>query len=199
MITVQEKPAPESFENAVRQKGLTFLRRIGAVMDQPLPAGIQLEPYWRACLDDLHDAYDGMCAYLCVYIERVTGGVSVDHFVAKSRKASLAYEWSNYRLACMTMNSRKRDYEDALDPFTVLDGWFHLELVTGTIYPNPESPPDIRERVVDTIQRLALDDTPCREMRSRHYLEYREGFYSADFLKKRSPFVWQEAQRQGLL
>ncbi len=131
MIPVQEKPAPDRFDQAVRQKGLAFLRRMEVAMNQPLPDQIQLEPYWRACLDDLHEAYGGICAYLCVYIERIVGGVSVDHFVAKSKKASLAYEWSNYRLACMTMNCRKRDYEDALDPFTILDGWFQLEFDEG--------------------------------------------------------------------
>ena len=199
MIPVRERPAPESFEKAVRRKGLAFLRRIGAVMDQPLPEGTRLEPYWRACLGDLHAAYDGVCAYLCVYIERVTGGVSVDHFIAKSRKAGLAYEWSNYRLACMTMNSRKRDYEDALDPFAILEGWFQLELVSGRVHANPDSPPHVREQVADTIRRLGLDEAPCREMRARHFEEYCEGLYTADFLKKRSPFVWYEAQRQGLL
>ncbi len=199
MIPVQEKPAPDRFDQAVRQKGLAFLRRMEVAMDQPLPEQIQLEPYWRACLDDLHEAYGGICAYLCVYIERIVGGVSVDHFVAKSKKASLAYEWSNYRLACMTMNCRKRDYEDALDPFTILDGWFQLELVTGRIYANPEAPPDVRKQVVATIDRLGLDDLPCREMRSRHFQEYCEGFFSADFLRRHSPFVWYEARRQGLL
>ena len=199
MIPVQEVPAPESFDKAVRQKGVKFLQQIGAVMEQPLPEGTRLEPYWRACLDDLHRAYHGVCAYLCVYVERITGGVSVDHFIAKSQKAGLAYEWSNYRLACTTMNSRKRDYDDALDPFAILDDWFRLELVSGRIYANSESHPDVQRQVTDTIRRLGLDDGGCREMRARHFQEYREGLYTADFLKRRSPFVWYEANRQGLL
>ena len=41
--------------------------------------------------------------------------------------------------------------------------------------------------------------TANREMRARHYQEYRTGQYTAEFLEKRSPFVWAEAQRQGLL
>ena len=112
----------------------------------------------QCCLDDLHASYNGCCAYLAVFIERVTGGGSVDHFIAKSQRADLAYEWSNYRLACSRMNSRKRDYDDVLDPFEVETGWFRLELVSGRIYPSPGLPDGLKDQVVATIKRLGLDD-----------------------------------------
>jgi uncharacterized protein (TIGR02646 family) len=158
-----------------------------------------IEPYWRHCLDEMHVSYDGCCAYLAVFFERVTGGGSVDHFIAISQRADLAYEWSNYRLACSRMNSRKREFDDVLDPFEVEDGWFHLEPVSGRIFPNPQLPDDQQRAVKATIDRLGLDDAGNREMRARHYQEYREGFYTAEFLKKRSPFVWMEIDRQDLL
>ena len=199
MIHVDAKPEPASFEANVRKKGLAYLKKKGIELDKPLPAKTVLEPYWQSCLYDLHQSYYGTCAYLCIFIERIIGGVSVDHYIAKSNRAGLAYEWSNYRLACATMNIRKRVYEDVLDPFDVKDGWFYLELVCGRIYPNPNLEDKMKNRVVATIERLGLDDAGVREMRARHYQEYCEKHYSAEFLKKRSPFVWYEAQRQGLL
>lgn len=199
MIHVVAQPEPESFDINVRRKGLAWLLKKNIALDQPLPPQTVIEPYWRHCLDEMHSSYDGCCAYLAVFFERVTGSGSVDHFIAKSQRADLAYEWSNYRLACSRMNSRKREYADVLDPFEVENDWFHLEPVTGRMYPNPELSPDLRCRVQATIDRLGLDDAGNREMRARHYQEYREGYYSVEFLRKRSPFVWSEAGRQGVL
>ena len=197
MIHVNEMPEPAMFNAEVRQKGLAFLRKEG--IDLSLPPNTQLNPFWRACLDDLYKSYQGICAYLSVFFERTTGGGSVDHFIAKSKRANLAYEWNNYRLACTTMNSRKRDYDDVLDPFEVEDGWFRLELMSGRIYPSPELPERLMRDVDRTIKRLGLDDPIIREMRVRHYEDYRNGFYNEKFLEIRSPFVWREAKRQGLL
>lgn len=123
----------------------------------------------------------------------------MDHFIAKSALAGLAYEWSNYRLACSTMNSRKRDFEDVLDPFEVSPDWFHLELTTGRIFPNPDLEDASHARVEQTIKRLGLDDPLCREMRVRWFDEYLREPLPSDYLRKKSPFVWAEAHRQGLL
>ena len=46
--------------------------------------------------------WSGLRLSLCV---RISTDASVDHFVPKSRRWDLVYEWSNYRLACTTMNS----------------------------------------------------------------------------------------------
>jgi uncharacterized protein (TIGR02646 family) len=200
MIPVVEQSEPADFDAKVRQKGLASLRRKGIALDQPVPAKTEFEAYWRNCLDELHSSYNGCCAYLAVFIERVTGGASVDHFIAKSNQANLAYEWSNYRLACSIMNSRKGDYDDVLDPFAIQKGWFHLELVSGRIYPNPALPPDIKGQVQKTIERLGLDDAGNRKMRCQHYHDFAlKRYYTEDFLEKRSPFVYSEALRQGLL
>ncbi|WP_339133900.1 MAG: hypothetical protein WGN25_13980 [Candidatus Electrothrix sp. GW3-4] len=200
MIPVTEQPEPADFDAKVRRKGLAFLQKKGIAPDQPVPEGITLKPCWRDCLDDLHVSYKGCCAYLAVYIERVTGGVSADHFTVKvGTSARLAHEWSNYRLACSIMNSRKGRYDDVLDPFHIKDNWFSLELVSGRIYPNPSLPFSITRQIQETIDRLRLDDAGNRAMRSRHYQEYIEGFCTTDFLKRRSPFVYTEACRQNLL
>lgn len=199
LIHVDAQPEPESFDVAVRQKGLAFTRERSIALDEPVPSGVDLRPYWRECLQDLYQAYAQTCAYLGVFFERVTGPGTVDHYVAKSRKPALAYEWSNYRLACSTMNTRKRDYEDVLDPFEVENGWFRLELVTGRIHAAPDLPQSLVRKVAATIDRLGLDDAGNREMRARCYREYRAGEMTQKYLKRMNPFVWHEAHRQGLL
>ena len=199
MIHVDAMPEPAMFDAKVRQKGLDFLRKKGIDLSLPLPPKTHIKPCWRSCLDDLYESYNGTCAYLCLFFERVTGGGSVDHFIAKSKRADLAYEWSNYRLACTAMNSRKCSFDDVLDPFEIEDGWFHMEFFIGQIYPNPELPQDQRHQVAATIKRLGLDDDENRKMRLRHFRYYYEDHWDEIYLKKASPFVWYEAWRQGLL
>jgi uncharacterized protein (TIGR02646 family) len=200
MIPVQSQPEPDFFDAEVRIKGLAHLKAKGYALAQPLPNGAAIASYWRGdCLTALHRAYGGVCAYLCVFVERCTGGMSVDHFVAKSALAGLAYEWSNYRLACSIMNSRKREFDDVLDPFELASGWFHLELITGHVFPNPALEVTAFARVAQTIERLGLDEPLCREMRVRWLDEYLTKAVTEDFLRRKSPFVWAETHRQGLL
>jgi hypothetical protein len=205
MIPVVPRDAPPDFAARVREPGLRWLEAHGIPLDTRLEPGTKIHPYWRECLDDLHARYEGVCAYLCVFVERCTGGASTDHFVAKSRRAGLAYEWSNYRLACTTMNSRKRDFEDVLDPFTLVPNTFRLELVTGRIYPNPDLLAPDRDAAGATRDRLGLDEPECREMRSRRFRDYIQArgpmpnLAAETLLRRYSPFLWLEARRQGLL
>lgn len=200
MIPVTPKPEPADFDSRVRKRGLSYLKENGFSLSQPLPPKADIYPYWRNCLTDLHQAYGGICAYIGVYFERVMGGGSVDHFIAqKSADAGMAYEWSNYRLACTTMNSRKREYSNVLDPFLLKPDWFWLELTTGHIYPSSQLKPDEEKSVKETIERLGLDDALCRDLRSRWYQDYCQNNISEEYLKDKSPFIWHEANRQMLL
>lgn len=206
MIPVKPKPEPTTFNARVRQKGERWLREQGIDLHRPLPVGTSPEPYWRACIPDLHAAYWGICAYLCVYIELTVGGTSTDHFVAKSVDPKRIYEWSNYRLACTTMNSRKCDYDDVLDPFELKSDTFHLNLASGAIYPNPKLKKRDLARAVATIERLELDDAECRQLRKRRWADYvklaapkKQRVAAEKHLRKYSPFVWTEAKRQKLL
>ena len=75
MIPVEPKDEPRpAFQERVRGPGAAWLATSGLDMDLPVPKGTQVPAYWRACLDELHAAYGGVCAYLCVFIERITGG-----------------------------------------------------------------------------------------------------------------------------
>lgn len=200
MIPVQPQPEPDSFDRDVRRKGQRWIRRKKLDPKQPPPRRWKLPPYWQACLTDLHHAYGGICAYLCIYIERPVGGTAVEHFVAKSVAAlELAYEWSNYRLACDAVNCFKGVFADVLDPFELRPGMFQLELITGVVFPDPDLDPVEQRWVNGTIDRLRLDSPECREMRARHYRHFLHGDWSPQVLHDYSPFVWTEARRQGLL
>jgi hypothetical protein len=200
VIPVARKPEPPTFDGLVRKPGNDWIKRQGLDPDKPAPPRTKIAPYWRACLADLYLSYEGTCAYLAIHFELTTGAGSVDHFAAKSKaKLSEAYEWGNYRLACLSRNTLKREFADLLDPFEIKEGMFHLEVVSGRIYANPALTKAERGRVEKTIRRLGLDGPNCREMRARHYEEYRRGECTADHMRKRSPFVWYEAERQGLL
>ena len=198
MIHVEEQPEPPYFDIKVRQPGLAYLKKHSISLDKPLVKDQKLDACWRYCLDDLYTSYKGCCAYLALFFERVTGSGSVDHFLPKSKRVDMAYEWKNYRLACSRMNSRKNVAEDILDPFELQDGWFHLVLVTGWVFPSPALKDDQKEKVQQTIDRLKLNDPRLCNIRARHFRDYIERKYTADYLKDISPFVWFEAHRQNL-
>ena len=203
MIPVQPQPEPTNFDKKVRQPGQEWLRKKGFSSDQPLPVKTKPKAFLRECLDELHQEYGGVCAYLAIYIERATGSASADHFVAKSTsEAYLVYEWSNYRLACLAMNARKRAFDEVLDPFDLPENVFQLNLTTGRIYVNPVLEMKDRKLFDDanvTIYRLKLDDGINRGKRTKHFGDYVQKSISESHLRENSPFVWHEAQRQGLL
>ncbi len=194
------QPEPTSFDAEVRKKGNKNVAERHVYLRQVGYARFDYKPYWRQCLPQLHRAYDGVCAYLCVYIELPVGGVTVDHFVAKSMQPEHAYEWSNYRLACAAMNTFKNEYDDVLDPFSLVDGTFRLELTSGRIFPSPQLLVTEQTLAAEkTIKRLRLDAPNNRELRARHFSDFVQGCFTAAYLKRISPFVWLEAQRMQLL
>ena len=132
MIPVDPAPEPPDFDRKVRQPGLSaiaemvgeppLLRRRGrrrskiADRREDIPSE-SFPPFWRDALDDMMLAYNQICAYMAIYIEKVTGAATVDHMIPRSVEWSQVYEWDNYRLACSLMNSRKNDAIFVLDPF----------------------------------------------------------------------------------
>lgn len=197
MIPVAPQPEPAEFDTRVRQKGLAWLREKELDLNEPLPVGTEIPAYWQGwCLQELHASYGGICAYLGIYVEQVVGNATVDHYHGKKAHPRLAYEWVNYRFACATMNSRKGEETDVLDPFTLTPNLFHLDLLTGALRPRIDSENPLFPAVKATIERLKLDDAKCRALRRKFYLDYRTGMPLA-FLRRDAPFVYQEAVRQG--
>lgn len=214
MMRLTLRPPPASFADTVGKRGENVLALLaGRPLPHALPgrpieptrtvAGVQVcktvadFPYWQDCLDDLHRAYDGICAYYCFYIEPACLP-HTDHFVAKSDAgASLAYVWSNYRLACGHANARKRESPDVLDPATIEDGWFRLDLLTLDVRPDPELPAELRDRVEATIRRLELHRGRALEVRRRALDRFRRGL-PMEFLLEDNPYVARELIRQGV-
>jgi hypothetical protein len=206
VIRVEPRPEPADFDGKVRKDGLRALAELRGQLAErrsgPKRRAKQsieskdLPNYWTRCLDELHRAYRGLCAYSCLYIPYVVGSKTTDHFVAKaSAEPEDAYEWSNYRLACGLMNSRKGTHA-IIDPFTIEGTWFHLDLSTMAIGPSPQLPADLRGRVGDTIAVLGLDDDECRKARGDWYQPYLEGQISFSFLERKCPFLASEIVRQ---
>lgn len=199
MIPVKPKPEPATFQKTVRQKGLAWIHKSGLDPALPVPRGTKIPSHWTKCLDDLWSAYDEVCAYVCLHIPKITGAKSVEHFAPKSKRLDQAYEWSNYRLVCARLNSRKRDFEDVLDPFTLKKDTFLVDFVTGRIVLSSALSAAKRAAAKDTVDRLKLDEPDLRKQRLADLDKALDGDWSVKELKKVSPFVWYEAKRQGLI
>lgn len=211
MIKVNPAPEPEDFDSKVRQRGLRALQGMignntGVRSGKPrkdtyndldsIPAS-KIPPYWRDCLPELMEAYERTCAYMCFYIHRVTGAATVDHMLPKSADKELAYEWSNYRLACSLMNSRKSDAHTVLDPFEVEDGWFCIEFIGYQLVASPYVDEATRARIDQTIEQLKLNDYECCKLREEYVQSYLSGDISFRHLCKNAPFLASELLRHG--
>lgn len=155
---------------------------------------------WRGeWLDELLKAYKRICAYVCIYIEPVTGAASVDHRVPVSERWDRVCEWTNYRLACSLMNSRRGTIQRVMDPFEVENGWFQLELTFFQVVPAPNLDETLTIRIRDTIDQLELNDTGCCGLRRQYAEDYQNGLIHLAYLERRAPFVAMELRRQGKL
>jgi hypothetical protein len=214
LIRVAPADKPAHFDQKVRIPGLRAIAElVGERPDPPRPGPKRRKvaerredipahafpPLWREVLPDLATAYRHICAYVCLYIEPVTGAVSVDHMMAKSRAWDRVYEWENYRLACALMNSRKEAMQTVLDPFEVEDGWFALELVGYQLVPDPGATGETRMQVERTILDLGLNDAICRKAREEYAEDYLAGAIRLDYLERRAPLIARELRRQGRL
>jgi hypothetical protein len=194
VIPVKPQPEPDDFEKKVRKKGVDFLNQVSQ------PSNWNNREYWRESLDDLCKAYGRMCAYSAQWMPRTEGSPTVDHFIPKSIKSELAYEWDNFRLACLKMNARKRDFLDVIDPFALPKNCFTLDFPTLIIKPNPHLTYPIKRRVVETIKRLKLnEDDNCVKGRLDWLMPYCENSYPFEYLKNKAPFIAYELERQGLV
>lgn len=199
MIPVSLQPEPHDFDEKVRQPGHRWLAKKGIALYTPPPKASDLPDFWSHSNKHLWEAYSGVCAYLAIFFEWVTGASSTDHFVAKSRHAGDAYEWNNFRLSSLGPNRNKGKFEDVLDPVGLNPETFVINFASGEIKPNLNLSEGHKSAALKTIKRLKLDSPENNEMRARHYSEYHNGHCSLDFLKRKTPFVYNEIIRQGLI
>lgn len=229
MIRLHLAPEPPSFKKNVREPGENALallegiplphKRSGApikatksngdsplmVNGKPVKKTVADFPYWTRCLDDLHRAYNGICAYYCFRCEKASLP-QVDHFIPKGdyfvakgdQSPNLAYEWSNFRLACGAANTLKNRFPDVLDPAQIEDGWFQLDVNSLRVYANPALSPPVREKIDATITRLKLSEGDALAARQHAISHFRQGRANFAFLELDHPFLARELARQGI-
>lgn len=218
MIPVTPAPEPADFDAKVRRKGLDAIAELTGnkpaqvrrgpkrkkVADTPeqIPADA-FPAFWRDVLPDMLHSYHRRCAYLALYIEHGTGSPSVDHVVPKSKAWDHVYEWSNYRLVCALVNSKKNDLTLALDPFAIGPELFALEFYEFQVIPGPQADGALWDQVKDTIDLLGLSMDDCCAARRAYVENYElgpgQGGIDLRYLERRAPFVAQELRRQGRL
>lgn len=219
MIPVKIATPPQDFDSRVKTKGLNAIAElVGETPTQKrrgpprtkfyktrdeIPPE-EFPPRWRDVLPDMLDKYNRICAYLCLYIERATANPTVDHVFPKSKRWDLVYEWSNYRLACALMNSKKNDLDLALDPCYLKEGLFALEFSGYQVKPGPKATTaTLINEVDETITTLGLNLDECIKAREEYVENYRKGpdneGISISYLTRRAPFIASEMRRQKLL
>ncbi|AZE95606.1 hypothetical protein C4J96_3505 [Pseudomonas orientalis] len=211
-LTLAQEPA--GFDKKVRQPGLRALeemignpvvrapgkkRKVVATRKRDIK-GSDFPPYWTEALPDMLKAYDRLCAYTSFHIHKVTGAPSVDHSVAKTKDWRYAYEWTNYRLICSLMNSRK-GVKNLLDPIAVRDEWFEMEFVAFQVVPRPGIDGPLAAIIEFTIKELGLNEALCREVRMEYVEQYWDEPTALSWarLSKHCPFVAREMERQDRL
>ena len=190
MIHVQQMPEYAGFDAQVRQPGLQFLK----TCPNPTSSQYKRNSYWKEATKELHTAYRNLCAYTTR--ELVMTG-SIDHFRPKSKYPNLAFEWSNYRLSREAINNRKGDSEDVIDPFTVRDGWFTLDMPSCLIKPAQHITREVRSAICLTIDTLRLNlDEKLVEERHRLLVSLADGHITLEYLDGHYPFLSSEVRRQ---
>lgn len=196
MIPSQLQPEPSDFNQKVRVKGLDFLRQ----NPNPDSKAWSNRSYWTEAIKDLCKAYNRICAYSSQWIPPAQGTPTIDHFIPKSIDPEQAYEWSNYRLSCQLLNSRKREFQDVIDPFIVQPGWFVLHFSSLHVKPGSDLDSHTKQRIISTINRLKLnDEESCIQSRESWLIPFCKGQYPFSFLKEKAPFIAYELERQKLV
>ncbi|MBA4065649.1 MAG: hypothetical protein C0501_18420 [Isosphaera sp.] len=196
MIRVAPQPQPAHFVADVETPGKRFLAKVS----RPSAKEWRAHAYWTKVIPDMYAAYGGICHFSCHWIPRDTGSITIEHFKPKSKFPKLAYEWANFRLMCGTLNGRKKDFEDVLDPFAIDDDMFTIHFPSLLVKPTAGLTPAAAQKVRATIDRLRLnDDGTCLHGREHYVRAYCESDISFEFLKRKAPFVARELEKQDLV
>jgi hypothetical protein len=211
---VDPAPEPPGFQAAVRGPGLNAieellghppsLRRPGpkrtpvAARPEDIPPDA-FPPFWRSMLREMSGLYHGLCAYTAMRIGRGVGRGTVDHFVPRAASWQGVYEWDNYRLACVEVNTWKDVHLLPFDPFTLPDRLCALEFVAFQVVPGEGAADRLSEvdRMIN--QQLRLNARILVETREEYYRDYMNGEYSLRLLERDAPFIARELRRQGML
>ncbi len=189
MIRIIPAEPPHDFYQKVELKGEKWL--LTHSKDESLPR------WWADYYDALYERYNGICAYTGMWISEF--GMSLDHFLPKSKYPQHAFKWNNYRLTSSRINSRKSDKMGILDPFDVPDGAFRIQLDTGVV--------SVRESAFTDVEQLAQAHAALKilpmgavsRMHMRWLDSFIQGNISPSFLRKVDPFLYAELLKQKFL
>lgn len=194
MIPVVPQPEPEEFDELVRKRGKKFLSKF----PKPTSGQWNHHAYWNDIRERFYKDYQGICAYTAHWIQPIDNP-NIDHYIPKSVNKDLAYEWSNYRLACPLVNALKKDYQDVVDPFTLDKHSFFLNFPSLIIRVNPILEINTQRNLENTLERLQLNSEKFVNSRSGWLEPYCLDFADFSFLKRRAPFIAYELERQDLI
>ncbi|WP_022658315.1 hypothetical protein [Desulfovibrio desulfuricans] len=201
MIFVGLQPEPSTFHALVREPGqLALAAHVGPITNSNFWKN---KNFWRHCKKDLHSSYNGICAYLGIFLHENVhiNNSSVEHFLPKSLFPASAYEWNNYRLVSVFVNNKRNNALEILDPFHITDDTFKVSLNTGIVKPSPELPACEQKKVTDTICALNINhETLCnyrKDIYERYITKPEDGIQNPDALLDEAPFVWLEAVHQA--
>lgn len=162
--------------------------------EHPEAKGRLLPDIWNKCRDEVYRKYHGICAYLAIYLVEASG-YEVDHFVPKSKRVDLAYEWDNLRLSSPRMNKKKWAHTIA-DPVMLPVAAMRVNFFTGRVSLLPSLPNKERELLLKTIQTLELNSPEVRKTRTDAYVRYKRDHLSVELLTRTYPFAAFEMMRQ---
>jgi hypothetical protein len=174
---------PKSFDAKARRPGNTWLEKHPG----ELPKGDTT--LWRLYLEDLKDAFRGLCGYGAMWEPSGT----VDHHLSQKNHRDQIFEWTNYRYIAGWVNQSKKPVHDGklLDPFDVQAGWFRVQLPSCQMVADYSViPPAFHARVQETLRVLHLDTREnLVELRREWYRMYEEGELTLEGLRKKAPLV----------
>lgn len=179
MIRFEPVPEPPDFDERVRQRGKAWLAAH--------PTG-RPRDYWREFTPQLRKGFRDLCAYSAMWIQ--TG--DVDHFASCVERRERAYEWSNYRYADGSINSRKqgRSESELLDPFEVHDEWFEVLLPSLQLVVTDRCPPELQQRARSMIDKLGLGHSEWIVEIRRHWFEAWENKHvTLEWLDRKAPLL----------
>ncbi|MCX6875017.1 MAG: hypothetical protein NTW21_14590 [Verrucomicrobia bacterium] len=166
---------PPHFNVNCRQLGATFLA------ETPPRDPHEKSAWWSEFQPDLAKHFSYRCGWTAMVIG-LDG--DVDHYLAcgdregrPSPHRNLAFEWTDYRFASGTVNSRKGNLDDQiLDPCKIGDGWFEVLLPNFVLRPTNRLPDELRAKAETTIKKLKLfNEHKVRFTRWSWYQRYWNG------------------------
>jgi len=179
---------PTDFDAECRQKGNKWLAANPA-QTKGFPA------YWTKFEAELEAGFYVRCGWWAMRIDSGT----LDHFLRKAKPANRhrIYEWSNYRHAAGTVNSSKKNHDDAvLDPFEVGDDWFEVDLPSMQLICTPKIPANLQAKADFTLKQLKLaKGAKVRRNRKRWYDDYKTGKITMTGLEDIAPLIAAAVRR----